>query len=186
VAAVLSHAVAGAGIAAALRPGARPPLRYWALAVLCAVVPDLDILVVWMGANYLGMFGHRGFMHSIFFASVFAALLSVGAFSSPRWREFRVRAGIAFFASGVSHGILDAMMSAGRGVAFFAPFSPARFHLPIRPIRVSPPSSYIFLREGGIRVSGSEIAWIWIPAALFVVLTTWLWRRRRMRTIIPE
>jgi inner membrane protein len=185
MAAILSHAVAGAGIAAALRPGPRPPARYWILAVACAVAPDLDIVVVWMGANYLGMFGHRGFMHSISFAAALAALLSYGVFSSPRWRELRFRAGIAFFAAGVSHGILDAMMSGGRGVAFFAPFSPGRFHLPIRPIRASPLTSYIFLREGGIRVSGSEIAWIWVPATLLFVLATWFWRRRKMRTIIP-
>lgn len=185
MAALLSHAVAGAGIAAALRPRARPPARYWALAVLCAVVPDLDIVVVWMGANYLGMFGHRGFMHSISFAAALAALLSYVAFWSPQWRELRFRAGIAFFAAGVSHGILDAMMSAGRGVAFLAPFSPERFHFPIRPIRASPLNSHIFLREGGIRVSGSEIAWIWLPAALLFVLAAWFWRRRKMRTIIP-
>ncbi len=100
MAALLSHAVAGAGIAAALRPSARPPARYWALAVLCAVVPDFDIVVVWMGTNYLGMFGHRGFMHSISFAAALAAVLSYGAFSSPRWRELRFRAGIAFFCRG--------------------------------------------------------------------------------------
>jgi inner membrane protein len=177
MAAILSHAVAGAGIAAALRPGRRPPARYWALAIACAVVPDLDILVVWMGANYLGMFGHRGFMHSISFTAALAALLSYEAFSSPQWRNLRLRVGLAFFAAGVFHGILDAMMSAGKGVAFFAPFSRARFHFPIRPIRVSPPSSYIFLREGGIRVSGSEIAWIWAPSVLLFVLSFWLWNR---------
>ena len=178
MAAILSHAVAGAGIAAALRPGPRPPARYWVLAVACAVVPDLDILVVWMGANYLGMFGHRGLMHSIAFAAALAALFSYEAFSSPQWREIRVRAGLAFFAAGVFHGVLDAMMSAGKGVAFLAPFSGARFHFPVRPIRVSPPSSDIFLREGGIRVSGSEIAWIWVPSVVLFALSLWLSSRR--------
>lgn len=188
MAAILSHAVAGAGIASALRPGARAPGRYWALAVLCAVVPDLDILVVWMGANYLGMFGHRGFMHSISFAAALAALLSYGVFSSSPWGELRFRIWIALFVAGVSHGILDAMMSAGKGVAFLAPFSPARFHLPIRPIRVSPPSSYIFLREGGIRVSGSEIAWIWVPSVLLFIFSFWFWksRARSHDDLVPE
>jgi inner membrane protein len=181
MAAILSHVIAGAGIAAALRPHPRPPVRYWLLAIFCAVVPDLDIVLVWMGANYLGMFGHRGFMHSIAFATVLAAILAYEIFRSPPWRDFRFCIWLAFLIAGLSHGILDAMMSAGKGVAFFAPFSPARFHLPVRPIRVSPPSSYIFLREGGIRVSSSEIAWIWVPAVLLAASALWLrWRSKRI------
>ncbi|MGH9443209.1 MAG: metal-dependent hydrolase [Thermoanaerobaculia bacterium] len=181
IAALLSHAVAGAGIATVLRPQFRPPARYWVLAIVCAVAPDLDILGVWMGANYLGMFGHRGFMHSIFFAGILAVLLSCGAFSSSKWRELRFRAGLAFFVAGAFHGILDALMSAGKGVAFFAPFSRARFHFPIRPIRVSPPSSEFLFREGGIRVSGSELLWIWIPSMLLIAVSYWYWKARARR-----
>ena len=182
MAAILSHAVTGAGIAAVFRPGPRVTARYWALAIFCAVVPDFDILAVWLGANYLGMFGHRGFLHSIFFAALLAMILSSDAFWTRPPGVSRSRIAAAFFAAGASHGLLDAMMSAGKGVAFFAPFSRARFHFPIRPIRVSPPSSYIFLREGGIRVSGSELAWIWVPSILLFLLS-FAARKQRERAL---
>ncbi len=77
MAAILSHAVAGAGIAAGLRPRARVPARYWIFAIFCAVIPDFDILLVWMGTDYRGMWGHRGITHSIAFAAALAAALMI-------------------------------------------------------------------------------------------------------------
>jgi inner membrane protein len=178
MAAILSHAVAGAGVAAAFAPRPRLPFRYWAFAVSCAVIPDVDILLVWMGTNYRGMWGHRGFTHSVAFAAALAALLAWEAFPTPAFRQIRGRLWLALFAAGLSHGILDALMDGGKGVAFLAPFWGRRFHFPIRPIQGSPPGGSPLLREGGVKISASELAWIWLPSAILLALSMWLRRDR--------
>ncbi len=178
MAAIVSHAVAGVGIAAALSPRQRLPKRYWALAIFCAVIPDFDILLVWMGTDYRGMFGHRGITHSIAFAAALAALFAFEAFPASSWRDLRFRLWLALFAAGVSHGILDALMDVGKGVAFFAPFLARRFHFPVRPIHGSPPGDALLLREGGVKISASELAWIWMPSVILLAIAWWLWRKR--------
>lgn len=178
MAAVVSHALAATAIAAALRPEPKPPARYWVAAIAIAVVPDFDIVFVWMGARYRGMFGHRGITHSIAFAAIAAGLLVLSLFrASPRARRMRI-AGV-LFVSGLSHGILDASMASGAGVAFLAPFSAVRYHSPFRPIRVTPATGDPWLDPGGIRVTDSEILWIWLPS-LIVMFMAW-----RMRAVSP-
>ncbi len=49
-------------------------------AALCSVIPDLDVVGFEFGINYADMLGHRGFTHSIFFAALLAALITL-AFS---------------------------------------------------------------------------------------------------------
>ncbi|HET7451298.1 MAG TPA: metal-dependent hydrolase [Thermoanaerobaculia bacterium] len=168
MAAVVSHALAATAIATVLRPEPKPTARYWAAAMTIAVVPDFDIAFVWMGARYRGMFGHRGITHSIAFAAIAAVLLAFSLFrDGPRVRRIRIAA--VLFAAGLSHGILDASMASGVGVAFLAPFSSARYHLPFRPIRVTPPTGDPWLDPGGIRVTDSEILWIWLPALVVIL-----------------
>ena len=163
MAAVVSHALAATAIAAVLRPERKPPVRYWAAAVAIAVVPDVDIAFVWMGARYRGMFGHRGITHSIAFAVIAAVVLARRLFRAARPR-LRARIGAVFLLAGLSHGFLDASMASGVGVAALAPFSAARYHAIFRPIAVTPPTGNPWLDPGGIRVTNSEILWIWLPA----------------------
>jgi inner membrane protein len=49
-----------------------------------------------------------------------------------------------------SHGVLDAMTNGGLGVAFFAPFTSARYFLPFRPVQVSPISLAAFFTHRGV------------------------------------
>jgi inner membrane protein len=70
-----------------------------------------------------------------------------------------------FFAVTASHGLLDAMTDGGRGIAFFAPFSPHRYFFPWRPIAVSPIGAGFFSARG-LRVLVSEARWIWVPSAI--------------------
>ena len=58
------------------------------------------------------------------------------------------------------------MTDGGLGVAYFAPFSNARFFLPWRPILVSPISVAGFFDARGLRVLASDGVWIWIPCAV--------------------
>jgi inner membrane protein len=58
------------------------------------------------------------------------------------------------------------------GVAFFSPFSNARFFFPFRPIKVSPIGVGRFFSAKGLAVVQSEAMWLWLPsAAIFAVLT---------------
>ena len=70
------------------------------------------------------------------------------------------------------------MTDGGLGVAYFAPFSNARYFLPWRPILVSPISVAGFFDARGLRVLASEAVWIWLPCAVFAA-AAWLLRRRR-------
>lgn len=52
------------------------------------------------------------------------------------------------------------MTNGGLGVAFFAPFSSARYFLPFRPIEASPISITAFFTYRGLEVLESEMLWI--------------------------
>jgi inner membrane protein len=69
------------------------------------------------------------------------------------------------------------MTNGGLGVAFFAPFSSARFFLPFHPIEVSPISIAAFFTHRGIEVLESELLWIWLPF-MGLAMMMYLWRRR--------
>ena len=109
------------------------------------------------------MWGHRGITHSLLFAAASAAAATLWV----RRREPSMPAGRLFGVlalAAASHGFLDAAMASGVGVAVLAPFSPARYILPWRPIRVTPANENWLLNFGGIRVTNSEILWLWLPS----------------------
>ena len=174
---VFTHAVAAVAIGAATIT-APPRLPVWALGVLCAVVPDFDVVTFAFGLPYGHMLGHRGLSHSLPFA---AGLACVATAVATRWcagRSGALRLWAFFFAATASHGLLDAMTSGGYGIAFFAPFSDARYFFRWRPIVVSPIGIGAFLSRWGMQVMASELLWIWLPAAALILLGE-LARRRR-------
>ena len=138
-------------------------LLIW-LAIGSAILPDLDVLAFSLNIDYLHPLGHRGFSHSIVFAFIWSALLSM-LFGKTRKLIFL----IVLFLSTISHGILDAMTSGGKGVGFFIPFENSRYFLPFRGIKVSPIGIENFFSEWGINVILSELKYIGIPC--FLVLT---------------
>ena len=83
---------------------------------------------------------------------------------------------VYFFLATASHGFLDSMTNGGLGVAFFAPFSNTRYFLQWRPIVVSPISIYGLVGRRGLIVMWSELAWVWLPAALIFLAGLALWR----------
>jgi inner membrane protein len=150
---------------------AATPARLWLAGVVCAVAPDLDVLALRF-VPHDSMLGHRGLTHSLPFA---AALAGVALFAAlPRAGPARswLRAWLYLFPAAASHGLLDACTNGGRGVAFFAPFSAARFFFPFRPIEVSPIDLARFFSERGLEVLRSELVWVWLPCALLAVLAT--------------
>ena len=141
-------------------------------AILSSILPDIDILAFKFGIHYEHMFGHRGFTHSIVFAILWATLLTV-VFSKGRQLIFF----LVLFLSTISHGVLDAMTSGGRGVGFFIPFTDERYFFPFRAIKVSPIGVERFFSEWGIRVLLSEFKYIFLPC-LLILLSNYLIKRQ--------
>jgi len=173
VASAFTHAVAGLAIGTAFR---RPEqsARFWLLGVAGAVIPDVDAIGFWLGVPYDSVLGHRGFTHSLIFAALYAG---VGMLAFERTPGVRGRVWLYLFLATASHGVLDAMTSGGAGVAFFAPIVNRRYFLPWRPILVSPISVTRFFSARGLAIILNEIAWVWIPSALFALFMLAMRRR---------
>jgi inner membrane protein len=183
VASLISHAVAALGIGTIF---ARPPVlkRVWIVGVVCAMLPDIDVVGFRLGIRYGDFWGHRGFTHSLLFAAILATLVLVAGFSRGLPGLGRAWLWTYFFFATASHGLLDAMTNGGLGVAFFSPFDNARYFFPWRPILVSPISLTRFFGVNGLAVLESELLWIWIPAGVLAVSVLVL--RRGFRTPSPE
>lgn len=155
-------------LAVALGPDAMPP-GLVALAVACAVLPDLDALGLWLGIPYEHPFGHRGFTHSLPFA---VALAGAAALLAP---AAGVQSAFAFWlllVSAASHGLIDGMTNGGLGIAFLSPLSRRRRFLPWRVIEVSPLRPSALFSRRGLQVLRSEMRWVWAPC-LLAALVGW-------------
>ena len=151
------------------------PSRLLVFAVLCSILPDLDVLGFRMSIPYADVLGHRGLSHSLAFA------FGLGLFAACLAPLLRCRAMIAFGVISlvvISHIVLDAMTSGGLGVAAFWPWDETRYFLPWRPIRVSPFSPRAFLSARGVEILKSECLWVWLPCAAGACV---FWAARRNR-----
>lgn len=168
---VVSHAVAALAVGRVLRRQGWPTRVWWAGA-LCAVVPDADVLGVWLGVPFGSLLGHRGLTHSLAFAAAVAGAVTPLLVPSGT----RARLWVYLFVATASHGVLDAMTDGGIGVAFFLPFETSRYHLPWRPIAVSPIALRPFVGARGAAVLASEAIWVWVPSAMLAATAWWLTR----------
>jgi len=141
-----------------------------------SALPDADALFISV-IPYSHPFGHRGFTHSLFFAAIVGLLVAL-LFSTAEWapkHSFWFLA-LVFAISMASHGFFDAMTDGGLGIAFFAPFSNARYFFPWRPIPVAPLSLGTLMSERGLRVIRWELAMFWtfaFGAFVWDRKTTW-------------
>ena len=168
---VPTHAVVALTILTVGGGGRTLPPSLWIAGAVCAVLPDMDVIGFSYGIRYGDLVGHRGLTHSIFFAAVVAAAVTV---FQPR-RDRRMYWALLFLCT-VSHGVLDAATDGGLGIAFFSPFSNQRYFWPFRPIDVSPIGLERFLSARGLDVIVTELRWIWAPCVA-LVLGTSLWRK---------
>jgi inner membrane protein len=155
----LAHLAVPLALTVAMGPDLVPP-ELMALAIVCAVLPDLDALGLWLGIPYEHPFGHRGFTHSLPFAVALAGAVTLLA------PAVGAQPAVAFgvlLVSAASHGPLDGMTNGGLGIAFFSPFSNRRHFLPWRVIEVSPLRPSALFSRRGARVLRSEMRWVWMP-----------------------
>jgi inner membrane protein len=144
----------------------RPMIAFSALAML----PDLDVLGFHFHVPYFSTWGHRGAIHSIFAALVFA---TIATFASQDPRKPKLWLFCAVVA--VSHGLLDAMTDGGYGVALLWPLTSRRYFLPWTPIPVAPIGAGMLTFEGARVVS--------IELLQFSPLAVWaLWPRKTRRS----
>jgi inner membrane protein len=137
----LAHA-ALAGVLGGWAPAAyRSRGAFWLLAVACALLPDIDHLWLRSGPRYhewahfgvgpVSMLIRRGITHSLSFAALAGAAAAL--LLRPSWRD-GLKLAALLVAVTASHGALDGFTDGDLGVAYFAPFSRARYLFPWRPI----------------------------------------------------
>jgi len=143
------------------------------LAIFSSIMPDADVVAFKFGIPYEHPLGHRGLSHSIIFAVFWSGLLSLWLGKKDKLIYFLV-----LFLSTVSHGILDAMTTGGRGVEFFIPFDNTRYFFLWRPIKVSPIGIKEFFSDWGINVLASELKYIAVPCVI-VLITLALLKKRK-------
>ncbi len=139
------------------------------IAIVTSIFPDADIILHNMGVNYDSPFGHRGFTHSIFFALIWSGFMLLIFKKIRHWASYLI-----IFFSAISHGLIDAMTTGGKGIGFFIPFLNDRFFLPdfMRCIKVSPMSIERFFNnpERAFKILLSEFYWIFIPCIIVLIL----------------
>ncbi|WP_067144695.1 metal-dependent hydrolase [Pseudotamlana agarivorans] len=134
-------------------------------AIFSAILPDLDVLAFHFGIPYEHALGHRGCSHSILFALfwAFILMLTLGRKNKLIWF-------LVIFLATLSHGLLDAMTTGGKGVGFFIPFDNSRYFFSFRPIKVSPIGVKRFFTNWGLKVLFSEFMYVFVPCFLILAV----------------
>ncbi len=148
------------------------PARFWLLAIICSLLPDLDVIGFMFGVAYADPWGHRGLSHSLSFALLTSLLVVLLFFWQAAYRALRIRLIAFYFLVTASHGVFDALTNGGLGIAFFAPFDYGRYFLPFQPIEVSPIGLRNFLTDRGLEVILSESYWLILPSLLIMLLVS--------------
>ncbi|MDR2869294.1 MAG: metal-dependent hydrolase [Deferribacteraceae bacterium] len=170
---IITHAAAPLIMGLGLRPRyiSRQLLIF---CVICAVLPDFDVIGFKLGVAYGDAFGHRGASHSL------AAALACGIAGFILRKQLKAGTMMAIilpFLAVLSHIITDMLTSGGLGVAMFWPFDSARHFLPVQPIRVSPFDPRHLLNMRGVMVAVTEFLYVWLPAIVVMIVTKVYTRR---------
>lgn len=177
---VITHSLVGmcSAISAPRKTFAK---RFWFFSILCAVIPDADVIGFKLGIPYAHVFGHRGFFHSLSFALIFGFFVSFIFFkknSNILSKEYLFY-WFYFFLLTASHGLLDTLTNGGLGIALLSPFSNHRFFFWNTPINVSPIGLKTFLTRRSLLVLKSEIVYVWLP---FIGVTMLIWFGRKLKS----
>jgi len=163
MATIITHFIAASALST-VAPKDLPRLRLALVLGTLAMIPDLDVLGFRYGVSYGDAIGHRGFTHSLLFASIIAVVTPILAFTKVMAfsRIWWLLVGLAFAAT-ISHGVLDAFTDGGLGVGFFIPFDDTRYFAPWRPLATSPLSISAFINGPVLRILTNEFMWVGLP-----------------------
>jgi inner membrane protein len=175
---IFTHAAVALSIGCCFYP--KVPKRALAVGAVCSMIPDLDVIGFGFGVHYGDFLGHRGFTHSLVFASLLAGAASLLFQRRGSGGASLLLIWVYLCLATASHGFLDAMTDGGLGVAFFAPFDNTRYFFPWTPVRVAPIGLFRFFSMRGLSVFASELVWIWIPAGLLAG-AGWISRRQSLK-----
>ena len=175
---IFTHAAVALSIGSCFYPNV--PKQALAMGAVCSAIPDLDVIGFSFGIHYGDFLGHRGFTHSLLFATLLATAATLFFVGGNAHARSVFLLWMYLFLATASHGFLDAMTDGGLGVAFFAPFSNARYFLPWTPLHVAPIGLTRFFSMRGLYVFLSEFVWVWIPAGLLAA-GAWVLRRPSVR-----
>jgi inner membrane protein len=156
---IFSHIAVPIAAAVALGSKRIPPSMLLA-GMVAAVLPDFDGIAFKLGIHYGGIWGHRGFTHTLGFALV-AGLIGMWLaryWKLPAWQGYAWIALCVF-----SHPLLDTLTNGGVAIPLYWPFSEQRFFSPWRPVEVSPVSFSRFFTHRGADVLLNEVQTIWLP-----------------------
>ncbi len=160
---IITHSFTGIACGAAVYKKSLPR-GFLLLSAICSVIPDADVICFRLGVPYSSFWGHRGFFHSLLFASVLGSFtgLTLMMAGKRKWKEGLFFAGYFSFIIAL-HGVLDAFTNGGLGIALLSPFITERYFFPFTPIEVSPINVHAFLDGRGFQVLQNEIIWVWVP-----------------------
>jgi len=178
MASIFGHAVA----AYALGKGFSKTIVNWKfllLGIICAILPDADVIGFSFGIKYGSFWGHRGFSHSLLFSLILGVLITAIFYSKNLTTKKGLLFILYFTICTASHAILDALTTGGLGVAFFSPFDTTRYFFPWRPIKVSPIGVARFFSKRGIGVLLSELIWIGIPSIVYILIAMYFKRNKK-------
>lgn|SRR5215813_3175889 len=170
-----THLMVGAALGQGAEQRLRQNWRFWALAIMCSALPDVDVIGFSFGIRYGEFWGHRGITHSILFAVIVG--VAAGWWLGGTEAERAWQSSLLFLIT-LSHSVLDAMTDGGLGVAFLLPFDDGRYFFPWRPIFVSPLRASRFFTHRGLRIILNELVVVWVPMAI-IGLILYAWRRRK-------
>lgn len=172
-----THAFAGLALAN-VYSAETTPRRFWILAAVCPVLPDLDFIAFQLGIAYGAPLGHRGFTHSLLFAWLLGFGVVAFFFFKERFSARWFSLWAFFCVITAMHGLLDALTNGGMGIGFFVPFSNERYFFPWQPIEVSPLSPRAFLSEWGARMVSTELLWVWLPLSVLLAIQRVMRKKR--------
>ncbi|GAA3509897.1 metal-dependent hydrolase [Aquimarina addita] len=173
MASIFGHAFAAFALSTSFSKEIATP-KFWILGIICAIIPDADVIGFRFNIAYESFWGHRGFSHSLVFALLLGILVTLIFYSHKIRNKTGILLILYFTLCTASHGILDALTSGGKGVAFFSPLDTTRYFFPWRPIKVSPIGASRFFSMRGVNVLLSEFIWIAIPAIIYILVASLL------------
>lgn len=143
--------------------------KFLFLGIMCAILPDIDVISFRLGIPYADFWGHRGFTHSFLFSLILGFSITL-FFYTKDTISLKGFGYISFFTLCTAmHGICDAMTNGGLGVAFFLPWDETRYFFPWRPIQVSPIGIRNFI-DRGLLILKNELFWMGIPCLIYILL----------------